>query len=296
MSDEPEERAGDGTADGGQVDGKTERIDEFVGVLDDPVVIRVRGEAMSAEQEKQYLAEIEPHHIEEAEEELASRGEAGADVDGMGNETSPAGDRYPNVSYKPSERRMVGVLAAQEAEWQAAAGGEEAAGGGEIPGDGEPAGAQEWSGEPAGGEEALVAKLSKVHVAAMSDLLDALGQGIAEVKAVVPRVGGEELAKLSANVKALEELIRIQKSDGERKREVRGKWWRWPLRGVVAVAVFGLVLGGAAIQSRWSVVDDGTHGWKEIVWERHGMKVAECIDRAAKSGKGVACAVTARVR
>ena len=124
----------------------------------------------------------------------------------------------------------------------------------------------------------------------------AVDQGIADIKADMPRLREGEFGELAKSVRQLEELLRLQESDGARRREVGRRRWRWPLRGLAVAALVGVFAGGAVLQARLPVLDDGTNGWKDIVWDRHGMKIAECMDRADKRGGGARCGVRAEVR
>ena len=126
-------------------------------------------------------------------------------------------------------------------------------------------------------------------IGAIQVLGQAIDRGIADIRSDMPRFRDGELGELAQNVRQLEELLRIRESDGMRRREVGRQRWRWPLRGLAVAALVGMFAGGAVMQARSPVLDDGTNGWKDIVWDRHGMKIAECIDRADKRGGGARC-------
>ena len=281
----------------------SQRIDSFVGVLDDPEEIRRRGKAMTSEEEETYLAGMAPHYVDQAEEEEAAWREAGVDVDGTGEGLPPDAVPRSEVPYRGPGGARVRVPAGRQPVRPAPEASpvpdksdvvneprapSSPAGKREVPGGGV------WPGEESG-EEAME-RLIQVQVTGMGTLARAIEQGIQELKAAMPAVGGEQLAGLAENVSKLEELLRLQKSDEGRRREAGGDRWRWPLRAAVAVVVVAALAGGAVLQSKWPVIPDETNGWKHIVWKRHGMKVAECIDTAAKRGKGAVCEVNAVVR
>ena len=115
-------------------------------------------------------------------------------------------------------------------------------------------------------------------------------------KELVPSVVGEDVKALARHVESLGDQLRIQRADETRKTELSGRRWKWPLRGLAAAAGIVLVLAGAVTQARWSVLDDGTNGRKNIVWNRHGIAIAECIKRADGRGRGEVCAVSAQTR
>ena len=123
-------------------------------------------------------------------------------------------------------------------------------------------------------------QVSSVLVAGLKEQTRGLRDEIAGMKELVPNVAGEDVKALARHLESLGEQLRIQRADETRKTELSGRRWKWPLRRLAAVAGVALVLTGALTQARWSVLDDGTNGWKDIVWNRHGIAIAECIKRA----------------
>ena len=142
----------------------------------------------------------------------------------------------------------------------------------------------------------LVKRVSSALVAGLKEQTRGLRDEIAGVKELVPNVVGEDVKALARHVESLAEQLRIQRADETRKTELSGRRWKWPLRGLAAAVGVALVLAGAVTQARWSVLDDGTNGWKDIVWNRHGIAIAECIKRADGRGRGEVCAVRAQIR
>lgn len=327
MSGEREGGQGEAAGAGERPADEDVRIDAFVEVIDDPVEIRRRGAAMSSDEEAEYLARAEEDedYRAEAEDELERWRQDGVDVDGA-REGLAAGneDGSPDRPGLPNKRR-VRVPAGRESAEPARApeGGTERRSapatfpeGGEVGTERRPAPAAPPErevrfpppGDPAGGigetpeksagglDEARMLELTDVLSGGMRLFGAAVDKGIDDIKREMPRFRDGELGELGASVKRLEELLRLQKSDGERRREVGKRWWRWPLRVLAVAVLVGTFAGGVAVQVRWPVVDDGTNGWKDIVWERHGMKIAECMDRADKRGSGANCGVSAQVR
>lgn len=128
------------------------------------------------------------------------------------------------------------------------------------------------------------------------DVVKAVRQGVQEIKAVSPSMETGHIADLVTATRELKEHLRVSDVDARRRREIRRSWLKWPLRGLVAVCAVGLVLAGVAGQARWGLMDDPLHKWKEIVWNSHGDRIAECIERASKRGGGARCAVSVEVR
>ena len=51
-----------------------------------------------------------------------------------------------------------------------------------------------------------------------------------------------------------------------------------------------------AAESGSQVDGDGTNGWKNLVWERHGIDVAKCMQQASGSSQLVNCPLRVRPR
>ena len=77
-------------------------------------------------------------------------------------------------------------------------------------------------------------------------------------------------------------------------REEAGRIRRWAVPSLSAALVAAVlsfpVLGGYA-QSELGFFDpyDGTNGWKQLVWERHGEGVKECLLESERAGKVLGC-------
>ena len=281
------------------------KLDDFVDAMDDPETIRRRGEAEIEEHDDAYYEQLAAQHPEQIEHELESFREQGFDVDGTGGgDTRPYIRRSP-ISYRPQAEREAGGFVVSEGGGESGAApaggaampdsGQAFGGGGDaVPGD-ELGGGGVASRDPALGDQ-IVKRLVEVHTAGMDGLLLAVRAAVVEIKAAIPNFGTGDLGALTQAVRGLEEYLRIAKSDAERQAETRQARWRWPLRAVAGFVALGLLVGGAAVQSRWGLLDDGTNGWKDIVWRHHGMKVAKCIDAAERKGGDASCAVNARVK
>ena len=301
MSERRADRPGPGAAAGDRPPDEDERIEAFAVAIGDPAEIRRRGAAMSAEEEADYLARADRDEDYKAdiEEELQSWRDQGVDVGGP-VEGVPTGKsvrvRVP-ADRDPVEASPVAEPARPPAETAPPA--TAVPGRGEAPSPvGDPGGgvAAGRAAGPAGLDQAMFLELTDGVIGAIQVLGQAIDRGIADIRSDMPRFREGELGELAQNVRQLEELLRIRESDGMRRREVGRRRWRWPLRGLAVAALVGVFAGGAVLQARLPVLDDGTNGWKDIVWDRHGMKIAECIDRADKRGGGARCGVRAEVR
>lgn len=247
--------------------------------------------------------------LEEASEETAVEEafEAAGDEAGEGSVGDEPGDevadeiapgRGPRYRPRESAVRAAERRAAQEVEWgrDAPSGNAEAV----LERDGGAATAPEAGPSLAAENEAeareLMERLSSVLVAGLKEQTRGLRDEIAEVKALVPNVVGDDVKALARHVESLGEQLRIQRGDETRRTELSGRRWKWPLRGLAAMAGVAMLLVGVVTQARWDILGDGTNGWKDIVWNRHGIAIAECIKRAEGRGRGEVCAVSARIR
>ena len=64
------------------------------------------------------------------------------------------------------------------------------------------------------------------------------------------------------------------------------------LSAALAAAVLSFPVMGGYAQSQFGVFDayDDSNGWKQLMWERHGGRVKECLIESERSGKGSAVA------
>ena len=287
----------------GGSEGDDRNLDDFVDAMEDPETIRRRGENEIEEHDDAYYEALAERHADQIEDEIEGLREQGIDVDGTGGaDTRPYIRRSPVLYIPKAEHEAAGFVVGPGGAASADQSGARAperpavadqgpdarvtnpgAGVGAAPAD-------------SGADDGTVARLLDVHVAGMQALVDAVEKAVLDIKAVVPQLGSGDLGALTAAMRELQEFQRIQKSDADRKAETLSTRWRWPVRALAGAVAVALIVGGAAVQSRWSVLDDGTNGWKDIVWRHHGMKVAECIDAAARKGGDSSCAVNARVK
>ena len=287
----------------GGSEGDDRNLDDFVDAMEDPETIRRRGEDETEQHDDAYYDALAERHADQIEDEMEGLREQGIDVDGTGGaDTRPYISRSPVLYVPKAEREAAGFVVGPGGAASADQSGARAPETAPVADQGpdarvaDPGASVGATPADAGADDGTVARLLEVHVAGMQALVDAVETAVLEIKAVVPQFGSGDLGALTQAMGDLQEFQRIQKSDADRKAETRRVRWRWPLRAVAGVVAAALLVGGAAVQSRWTVLDDGTNGWKDIVWKRHGMKVAECIEAAAKRGKGAVCGVAARVR
>lgn len=286
-------------------EGDDRKLDDFVDAMDDPETIRRRGEARSEKEDEEYYNRLSEQHKDQIEDEMEGYREMGL-LDGGGVEPDPRPYvRKSPVRFRPREERESNPAVVSEGDWRPSptpvadarrqAGAAGLGPGGEDPA---PEGAVDVGREVGGvvPGDAWIKKFTEGHMSVMDHLTRAVESGVKRIEAAVPRVGSGDLAALTEAVTGLEEFLRVQASDAERKAETRRSRWRWPVRGAVVIVGIALLVGGAAVQSRWTVLDDGTNGWKDIVWRHHGPKVAECIEKAVLKGNGADCVVVTRVR
>ena len=309
----PEVRAAEpqGPADD-DMDGE---VDRFLGQVDDPEDIRARGVAESEPEDAEYEAEMNERYEDQIEHEKEMLREGGIDVDGTGEGMPLGSTPITGPRYRPRE---VVEAAARARDEEAAADGGGAADGaastGPVPGGAVlPAGAEVGpSGLPErpGHGEAVVVRLDEAGQALLRNFMEvqsttvvqwteAIVREVKELKESVPRFATGDLKLLAAEVGKLAEYLRVEQADETRRREAseasEGRW-TWALRVAAVAAVVGAFAAGAGLQARWPVLEDGTNGWKDIVWQRHGIAIAECIKRASGRDRGEVCSVSANIR
>ncbi|MDE0059590.1 MAG: hypothetical protein OXI64_05930 [Defluviicoccus sp.] len=311
MSIERENAAVGDVGHGGAVPASDDALDAFSTAMSQASEVRKRGAAMMATDEASYLAAAEQD--EDYQEEIRAALEASdhglpnaEEADGAsGGSEEYVRVRVPALAKSSASRVDDGAGARSAGEAGPGLGPERSPESGREVVEGKPESAAGGMGSALAGE--IGKELEGPDVATLADVRHVLGagirlfgqrveQGIAEMTAAVPRLAEGEVAELVTNVKKLERAIRVHEADEARRRDVGRSWWRWPLRALVVAALLGMFAGGLAVQSRWSVMDDGTNGWKDIVWQSHGMRIAECMDRAERRGGGAKCAVRVGVR
>lgn len=147
--------------------------------------------------------------------------------------------------------------------------------------------------------QALLRNFMDVQSSAVVQWTDAIAREVKELKESVPRFATGDVKLLAAEVGKLAEYLRVEQADETRRREAseasESRWTR-ALRVAAVAAVVGAFAAGAGLQARWPVLEDGTNGWKDIVWQRHGIAIAECIKRASGRDRGEVCSVSATIR
>ena len=146
------------------------------------------------------------------------------------------------------------------------------------------------------GLKALIPVFEKGEVASLAASVGSLRESVAELGGRLPAVKEGDVPKLIAVLEEFSDKLNTHARDFNWAREMdrdRGRWRHW-LVGAVAAPL--LVAAGLFGQHHLAVVSDGTHGWKSLVWERHGIDVAKCMREAASSGQLVHCPLRVRPR
>ena len=249
-----------------------------------------------------------------AEADAGQAGETKPQTEGAGKET---GETALAPGTENGQRAAVDVpaLAGQEMSSDVGAGpanGTEAAGG--IPDFGDYP-MPDRTGKPdierdrvlnemkkAAGEQ--VNRVCKAAATSIDMVELAVEKAIKQIEQKVPSMDSREIADLVLSVRQFEEHFRAVKADETRRREVSAarRRYRWPLRGLVAAGVVALLLAGAAGQARWGLIDGyglvdaASNGWRQVVWNAHGWKIANCMKTAHDRNPKAVCSVTARVK
>lgn len=100
-------------------------------------------------------------------------------------------------------------------------------------------------------------------------------------------------ASVAAAAAGLEKQIRAHAADFQRWRSVNRTRSR---RLAVAAAAFGapcLLALGLLLQAQFAILPapDPTNGWRDLVWNRYGPEIADCVLRARAAGKRSACEI-----
>ena len=146
------------------------------------------------------------------------------------------------------------------------------------------------------GLKALIPVFEKGEVAALATSVGSLRESVGELREKLPSVKEGDVPKLIAVLEEFSDKLHTHARDFNWAREMdrnAGRWRHW-LVGAVAAPL--LVAVGLFGQHHLGVVPDGTNGWKRLVWERHGIDVAKCMQQAAGSGQLVNCTLRVRPR
>ena len=146
------------------------------------------------------------------------------------------------------------------------------------------------------GLKALIPVFEKGEVASLATSVGSLRESLGELREKLPPVKEGDVPKLIAVLEEFSDKLNTHARDFNWAREMdrdRGRWRHW-LAGAVAAPL--LVAVGLFGQHHLEVVPDGTNGWKRLVWERHGIDVAKCMQQASGSGQLVNCPLRVRPR
>ena len=147
-------------------------------------------------------------------------------------------------------------------------------------------------------------RVCNAAVESMSRVEDAMLSALEQIQRKVPSIDSRDMADLVVSVRQFEEHFRAVKADETRRRDLSAarRRYRWPLRGLVVAVVVALLLAGAAGQARWGLIDGyglvdaATNGWRQVVWNEHGWKIANCMKTAHDRNPKAVCSVAARVK
>ena len=206
----------------------------------------------------------------------ASPSGGGGDVaDGGGGETKP--------SAEPSEDGSASV-----AETEAGAAREPAVSAEEL----KEAVAEASRGEMRKG----LKKLGESNRTIQESIVAVLQDGMGQLEEKVATVEAGQVGRLVETISDFGKKVDDYVADFHRSKEIQARrrgWGRWALAGTVAPV---LVVAGVLGQKQFDVIPDGTNGWKNIVWESHGLAIAKCMRRAQNSGNPVNCPLRVRPR
>lgn len=146
------------------------------------------------------------------------------------------------------------------------------------------------------GLKSLIPVFEKGEVAVLATAVGSLRESVEELGGKLPAVKEGEVPRLIAVLEEFSKKLDAHVTDFNWGREMdrdRGRWRHW-LAGAVAAPL--LVAVGLVGQHHLEVVPDGTNGWKSLVWERHGIDVAKCMQQASGTGQLVNCPLRVQPR
>ena len=171
------------------------------------------------------------------------------------------------------------------------------------------------------GDWTAEAKTSLAEMKALSERLDAGDHMVTRLeKSIDPwtkrmekSIGANSTAQLAAaektagNVTQLattgtEFLKAFATARGAALKEARQEWtrirrWTVPALAIALVLAAPLfVFAGALGQSEFGVIEpyDETLGWKEVVWDRHGKQMRNCMQNSMRTGQVIECRINVK--
>lgn len=139
-------------------------------------------------------------------------------------------------------------------------------------------------------------KLGESNRTIQESIVAVLQDGMGQLEEKVATVEAGQVGRLVETISDFGKKVDDYVADFHRSKEIQARrrgWGRWALAGAVAPV---LVVAGVLGQKQFDVIPDGTNGWKNIVWESHGLAVAKCMRRAQNSGNPVNCQLRVRPR
>ena len=101
----------------------------------------------------------------------------------------------------------------------------------------------------------------------------------------------------SRGLRGLEKLLRVERADETRSKTVnleKRQRWLFRMAGVAAPCLVAVGMAAPFVFGLGLVKTDHSNGWKDIVWKAHGVRIAECIEKATNEGVEVPCRIVAK--
>ncbi len=100
-------------------------------------------------------------------------------------------------------------------------------------------------------------------------------------------------ASVAAAAAKLEKQVRTRAADFQRWQSVNRTRSRRLAAAVAAVGAPCLLALGLLLHAQFAILPapDPTNGWRDLVWNRYGAEIADCVLRARAAGKRSACEI-----
>ena len=113
------------------------------------------------------------------------------------------------------------------------------------------------------------------------------------VEEVEPAGQAGSPASVAAAAAKLEKQVRTHATDFQRWQSVNRTRSRRLAAAAVAIGAPCLLAFGLLLQAQFAILPapDPTNGWRDLVWNRYGAEIADCVLRARAAGKRSACEI-----
>ena len=145
--------------------------------------------------------------------------------------------------------------------------------------------------------EAFWPSVTEQITSAHGELDRKVDAALGSLNSAVGKLNDAEVGKLLAGAERLEKLLRVERADETRSKTVnleKRQRWLFRMAGVAAPCLVAVGMAAPFVFGLGLVKTDHSNGWKDIVWKAHGVRIAECIEKATNEGVEVPCRIVAK--